>query len=73
LERTGKGLRLIGGHRPQVLQITLVSDQHDHNVRVGMISELLQPAGDVDVGSMLCNVVDEESANSTAVVAVAQV
>lgn len=38
---TGKLLGLLGGHSPQMPQIALVSDQHNNNVTVGMISELL--------------------------------
>lgn len=38
LERTGKLLGLLCRHRPKVSQIALVTDQHDHNIAVGMIS-----------------------------------
>lgn len=34
-------------------QIAFVTDQHNNNVAVGMITQFLQPAGDVFVGSML--------------------
>lgn len=49
-------------------QIALVSDQHDDDVGVGMVAKLLEPPGDVLVGLVLADVVDEEGANGTAVV-----
>ncbi|TNN77041.1 hypothetical protein EYF80_012679 [Liparis tanakae] len=41
---TCKGPGLIGGHGPEVAQVALVADQHDNNVVVGVVSQLLQPA-----------------------------
>jgi hypothetical protein len=52
-----------------VLQIALVTDQHDLDVAVRVISELLEPSGDVFVGKSLGDVVDEESADCSTVVA----
>ena len=49
-------------------QIALVSDQHDDDVRIGMISELLQPPGHVLVGLMLADVVHKQSAHCSPVV-----
>lgn len=49
-------------------QITLVAHQHDDNVRVGMIPELLQPPRDILVRLVLADVVDEQSADGAAVV-----
>lgn len=36
-KRTGKLLGLLGGDRTQVAQIALVTDEHDDDVRVGVI------------------------------------
>ena len=49
-------------------QIALVSHQHDHNVRIGMVSQLLQPSRDVLVGLVFADIIDEQSADSTSVV-----
>ena len=49
-------------------QIALVSDEHDDNVGISVVAQLLEPAGDVLVGLVLANIVNQESANSTAVV-----
>ena len=56
-----------------MLEIALVSDQHDHNVRIRMVTEFLQPAMHVLVCRMLGNVVDKERSHGTSVVAVLQV
>ena len=49
-------------------QIALVSNQHDDNVRVGMVAQLLQPPCDVLVGLVLADVVDKQRSYSAAVV-----
>lgn len=49
-------------------QIGLVSDQHDDNVTVGMVSQLLEPSSDVLVCLVLADVVDEQGTDSAAVV-----
>ena len=67
-----ESLGLLGRDGAQVPQVALVADEHDDNVRVGMVAELLEPAGDVDVGGVLCDVVDEQSPDGTAVVAVGE-
>lgn len=49
-------------------QIALVSHQHDDNVRVGMVAKLFQPTGDVLIGLVLGDIVNEEGADCAAVV-----
>jgi hypothetical protein len=49
-------------------QITLISHQHNDNIRIGMVPQLLQPPRDVFVGLVLADVVDEESTDGAAVV-----
>lgn len=49
-------------------QIALVTDEHDDDVGVRVISQLFQPSRDVLVGLVFANVVDEESAHSAAVI-----
>ena len=51
-----------------MLQIALVADEHDDDVRVGVVTELLQPPRDVDVRRMLGDVVDEQRTDGTPVV-----
>jgi len=64
----GKLLGLLGRYSAQVSQIGLVSDQHDDNVTVGMVSQLLEPSGDVLVCLVLADVVDEQGTDGAAVV-----
>ena len=49
-------------------QITLVSDQHDDNVGIGVIPQLLQPPVDILVGLVFADIVDEKGTNGTTVV-----
>lgn len=49
-------------------QITLVTDKHNNDVGVGMVAQFLKPPGDILVGLMLANVVDEKGTNGAAVV-----
>lgn len=65
---TGKLLGFLGRHRPQMPQIALVADQHDDNVGVGVVAELLQPPRHVLVCLVLADVVDEQGADSATVV-----
>ena len=51
-----------------MLQIALVADEHDDDVRVRVVAELLQPPRDVDVRGVLRDVVHEERAHRAAVV-----
>lgn len=66
--RTGKLLGLLGGDRTEVSQIALVTDQHDHDIGVGVVSQLLQPPVDIVVGLVLADVVDEEGTDGATVV-----
>lgn len=65
---TGKLLGLLGGHSAQVSQIGLVSNQHNDNVTVGVVSQLFEPSGDILVCLVLADVVNEQGTNSAAVV-----
>jgi hypothetical protein len=49
-------------------QIALVTDQHNHNVRVGVVAQFLQPSCDVLVCLVLADVVDEQRSHSASVV-----
>lgn len=49
-------------------QIALVTDEHDDNVGVGMVAQLLQPPRHVLVCLVLADVVDKQSADCATVV-----
>jgi len=66
---SGEVLRFFSRNCPQVLQIALISNQHDHNVGIGMITQFLQPPLDVDVCCMLGDIVYEQCSHCTPVVA----
>lgn len=51
-----------------MLQIALVSDQHDHDVGVRMVAEFLQPTVHVLVRRMFGNVIHEQGSDSASVV-----
>ena len=59
---------LVRGHGPQVAQVALVAHQHDDDVVVGVVPQLLQPALHVLVGQVLGDVVHQESPHRTPVV-----
>ena len=59
---------LICGHGPEVTQVALVAHQHDDDVVVGMVPQLLEPALHVLVGQVLGDVVHQESPNRAPVV-----
>lgn len=65
---TGKLFSLLGRHSAQVSQIGLVSNEHDDNVTVSMVSQLLEPSGDILVCLVLADVVDEQGTDGAAVV-----
>jgi len=49
-------------------QIALVTDQHDNNVGVGMVAQLLQPSCYVLICLVLADVVDKQRSYSATVV-----
>lgn len=68
LQRTCELLGIVCRHSPQMPQIALVTNQHDDDVRVSMVSQLLQPPCDVLVCVLLANIVHEERADCASVV-----
>lgn len=67
-QHTGKLFSLLRRYRPQMPQIALVSNEHDDNVGVSMVSQLLQPPSDVVISLVFADVVDEQGAHGTTVV-----
>mmetsp|Transcript_60445 Transcript_60445/g.148696 ORF Transcript_60445/g.148696 Transcript_60445/m.148696 type:complete len:272 (-) Transcript_60445:163-978(-) len=61
-------LRIVCWHGAQVPQIALVAHQHDDDVVVSMVPELLQPAVHVLEGDVLGDVVDEKRADRSPVI-----
>jgi hypothetical protein len=55
-----------------VLQVTLVSDEHDNDVRVRMIPKLLQPPHHIDIRRMFRNIVHQQGPDCTTVVSTEQ-
>jgi predicted phosphodiesterase len=51
-----------------MLQIALVADQHDDNVRVGMIAQLLQPPRNVDIRCVFGDIIYQKRSDCAAVV-----
>ena len=49
-------------------QIALVSDQHNDNIGVGMVSQLFQPPCNIFVRLVLADVVDEQGSDGTAII-----
>jgi len=68
--RTSESLGFISWHSAQMLKIALIPDQHDHDVRIGVIPQLLQPSVNVLVGGMLRDVVNEKGAYSSSIIAI---
>jgi hypothetical protein len=70
--RTCEMFCLFRRHCSQMSQITLVSDQHDDDVCIGVISQFLEPSSHVCERLLLGNVVYKECSDGTSVVAVVQ-
>lgn len=68
VKSTCKGPGLVSGHSSEVPQVTFVSHQHNDNVVVRMVTQLLQPALYVLIGQVLGNVIHQKSANCTPVI-----
>uniref|UniRef100_A0A6B0UML4 Putative secreted protein n=1 Tax=Ixodes ricinus TaxID=34613 RepID=A0A6B0UML4_IXORI len=64
----GKGFSLFLLHLSPTLQVTLVSDQHDHHVGVGVLASILQPGGQVIEGVPPGDVIHEESSSGSPVI-----
>lgn len=66
--RLGEALRVVGGDSPEVPQVGLVADEHDSDVGVGVVAQLLEPPADVLEGGGLAHVVDQDRAERPTVV-----
>lgn len=64
----GEGHGLVGLDGAEVSQIGLVAHEHNHNVGLGVVAELLEPALDVLERGVLGDVVNEEGTDGAAVV-----
>ncbi|KAJ6427777.1 hypothetical protein OIU84_023220, partial [Salix udensis] len=51
-----------------MFQIGLVPDQHDHDIGIRMIPQLLQPPTHIFKCRWLCNIVHEKSSEGTPIV-----
>jgi hypothetical protein len=68
MRHTGKSLGFLRRHCPQMPQIALVSHEHDNDVAVGVVTQLLQPPRDILVRLVLADVIHEQCPHSSAVV-----
>lgn len=50
-------------------EIALVTHEHHDNVRIGMVTQFLEPSGHVLVCRILCNIVNQQCTYSTTVIA----
>lgn len=66
--RLGEALRVAGGDGPEVPQVGLVADEHDSDVGVGMVAQLLEPSADVLKGGGFAHVIDQDRAERPTVV-----
>ena len=55
-------------HGPQVTQVRLVTDEHDDDVGVGMVTKFPEPALDVFICQVFSNVVDKKSTDGAAII-----
>lgn len=60
-----KGHCLVGLNSSQMTEIGLVSDQHDDNVRFGMVTKFFQPTLNIFESCVFGNVIDQERSNGT--------
>lgn len=65
---TCESFGLVRGDGALGCQITLIPHQHDDNVRVSMVVQLLQPALHALVGQVFADVVHQQSSNRTSVI-----
>ena len=68
VSHTCKLLGLLCWDSPQMPQIALVSYQHDDDVGVRMVPQLLQPPGYILVRLVLADIVDQESTDGSPIV-----
>ena len=49
-------------------QVTFISDEHDDDLLVGVVAQLLQPTLDAIKRHMLANIVDQQGTHGSAIV-----
>jgi hypothetical protein len=65
---TRESFSLFSGDGTEMSQIALVSHQHDHDVGVRVVAQLLQPSFNVLVRQMFSNVVHQEGTHRSSVI-----
>lgn len=61
-------LGLFRRHSSEVTKVAFVANQHDDDVGVGMVTELLQPSLHILVGQVFRNIVDQQRPHCSAVI-----
>ena len=65
---TWEGPGLVSGHGPEVAEVALVSNQHDDDVVVSVVPQLLQPALNVLIRQVFGDVVNQKSPHCSPVI-----
>ena len=68
LSHTSKSLGFLCRHGAKVPQIALITNKHNDDVGIRVVSQLLQPSSDILVGVVLGDIVNQESTDSASVV-----
>ena len=66
-KRTCKVFGLLERHGTQVPQVALVAHEHDDHLLVAVVAQLFEPLAHAHVRLVLGQIVDEQSADSTAI------
>ena len=53
-----------------MLEVALVANEHDDNVRVGMVPKFLQPPRHVDVRGMFRDIIHQQRTDCTTIVSI---
>lgn len=65
----GKTFSLFSTDLSPAVEIGLVSDKHDHNVGITVLSDLFKPAGKMVEGLLACDIIDKEGTSCSSIVA----
>lgn len=61
-------LGILGGNGTEMLEIGFVANEHDDDVGIGVVPEFLEPPADIFKSGGLCDIIDKEGSEGTAIV-----
>ena len=64
----GESLSLLSADLSSVVEISFVSNKHDHDVGVSILSNFIQPASQVIKGFLASDIIDQQSPSSPTVI-----